>query len=131
MLIGVAAIGGWYFGFFKNFGKAGNVTPTQLSVTEPKALPKISAPVETSAPPTAVPVPSTSVPQPPAVPAGPKIAANTVYEGTIHANGDSSTNVPLAITVGSDLKSGTMTKSSRRGDVVVKFTGVWDGATST
>ncbi len=129
VLIGVAAIGGWYFGFFKNFGKTGNVAPTQLSVTEPKGLPKISAPVETPAPPTAVQAPSTSVPQPPAVPAGPKIAANTVYEGTIHAKGDSSTNVPLAITIGSDLKSGTMTQSGRRGDVDVKFTGVWDGAT--
>jgi TonB family protein len=42
---------------------------------------------------------------------------------------DSSTNVPLTITIGSDLKSGTMTQSGRRGDVVVKFTGIWDGNT--
>jgi hypothetical protein len=62
----------------------------------------------------------------PRAPAGPKITANAIYEGTIHAKNDSSTNVPLAITIGSDLKSGTMTQSGRRGDVVVKFTGIWD-----
>jgi hypothetical protein len=62
----------------------------------------------------------------PRAPAGPKITANAVYEGTIHVKNESSTNVPLAITIGSDLKSGTMTQSGRRGDVVVKFTGIWD-----
>ena len=62
----------------------------------------------------------------PRAPAGPKVTANAIYEGTIHAKNDSSTNVPLAITIGSDLKSGTMTQSGRHGDVVVKFTGIWD-----
>jgi serine/threonine protein kinase len=72
---------------------------------------------------------SKPVAEPPTVPAGPKVIANAVYEGTIHVKNDSSTNVPLAITIGSDLKSGTMTQSGHRGDVVVKFTGVWDRAT--
>jgi hypothetical protein len=48
------------------------------------------------------------------------------YEGTMQASQGS---VPLAIKLGADLKSGTMTQSSTRGDTVVKFTGVWDGAT--
>jgi serine/threonine protein kinase len=72
---------------------------------------------------------SKPVTEPATVPAGPKVIANAVYEGTIHLKNDSSTNVPLTITIGSNLKSGTMTQSGRRGDVVVKFTGVWDGAT--
>src|SRR5947199_3023837 len=33
---------------------------------------------------------------------------------------------PLTI-VPADIHSGTMTQSSRRGDMVVKYTGVWDG----
>ena len=78
--------------------------------------------------PTIQPMPAASIEQP-AVSAGPKVMANSVYEGTIHVKNDSSTNVPLVITIGSDLKSGTMTQSGRRGDVVVKFMGVWDGAT--
>ena len=46
-----------------------------------------------------------------------------VYKGTIR------TEVPLIIKLGADLKSGIMTQSTTRGDTVVKFTGVWDGAT--
>jgi serine/threonine protein kinase len=129
VLIVAAAISGWYFGFFQNFGKARNVVTTQPSVTEPKASPEPSAPIETPAPPTAAPVPAASVAELPTVPAGPKVTANALYQGTIHVKNESSTNVPLMITIGSDLKSGTMTQSGRRGDVVVKFTGVWDGAT--
>jgi hypothetical protein len=49
-----------------------------------------------------------------------------VYEGTIQASQGS---VPLTIKLGADLKSGTMTQSSTRGDTVVKFAAVWDGAT--
>ena len=63
------------------------------------------------------------------MPVGPKLVANSLYEGTIHVKNDTSMNVPLAITIGPDLKSGTMTQSGRRGDVVVKFAGVWEGAT--
>ena len=46
-----------------------------------------------------------------------------IYKGTIRAN------VALIIKLGADLKSGIMTQSTKRGDTVVKFTGVWDGAT--
>jgi len=129
LVVGIAAISGWYFGLFQNFGKARRVVTTQPSVIEPKVSPKISAPIETRAPPISPPVPAASVPERLAVPAGPKVIANAVYEGTIHVKNDSSTNVPLTITIGPDLKSGTMTQSGRRGEVVVKFAGVWDGAT--
>jgi serine/threonine protein kinase len=88
--------------------------PTDLSTTEIKQI----QPAETTA-----------------APSERKVAANSIYEGTIRAKNESggfsvsATNVPLAITFGSDLKSGTMTQSGRRGDVVVKFAGMWDGAT--
>ena len=149
LLIAATVIAGWYLGFFQNFDKTQKVVTSQPSVAEPKTLPTASAPIETPAPPTAAPVPttapsgqtvvstsptravepSTAPTETPAMPVGPKLAANSVYQGTIHVKNESSTNVPLAITIGSDLKSGTMTQSGRRGDVVVKFTGVWDGAT--
>ena len=129
MLIGLAGMSVWYFGFFRNFGKAHRVVAPPSSVIESNPLPKISAPIETPAPSVAVPVPTASIPALPAAPAGPKIMANAVYEGAIHVQNESSTNVPLMITIGSDLKSGTMTQSGRRGDVVVKFTGVLDGVT--
>jgi hypothetical protein len=118
LVVGIAAISSWYFGLFQNLGKARRVVTTHPSVTEPKVSPKISAPIETPAPPIS-----------PPVQAAPKVIANAVYEGTIHVKNDSSANVPLTIIIGSDLKSGTMTQSGRRGDVVVKFAGVWDGAT--
>ena len=46
-----------------------------------------------------------------------------VYKGTIRGS------VPIIIKLDADLKSGTMTQTITRGDTVVKFTGVWDGAT--
>jgi hypothetical protein len=49
-----------------------------------------------------------------------------LYEGTIQGSQGS---VPLTIKLGADLRSGTMTQSSTRGDTVVKFAAVWDGAT--
>ncbi|PYL61932.1 MAG: hypothetical protein DMF24_05645 [Verrucomicrobia bacterium] len=64
--------------------------------------------------------------QSPTPPAGPKIIQDAVYEGSIRLKNESSTNVPLTVTIGADLKSGTMTQSGRHGDVVVKFTGIWD-----
>ena len=97
----------------------GPITPAKLTKVETQPT---QAPM---APPIAVP----SVPELSTVSAGPKLVADAVYEGTIHVENDSSVNVPLLIKIGSDLKSGTMTQSGRRGDVVVKFTGVWDGAT--
>jgi serine/threonine protein kinase len=48
--------------------------------------------------------------------------ARPVYKGTIHPN-----NVPLTISLETDRKSGTMTQTSKHGDVVVKFNGVWNG----
>jgi serine/threonine protein kinase len=126
VVIAAAAASGWYFGFFPNFGKARNVVTTQPSVVEPKAEPKISAPIETPAPPE-IAVPAASLPERPTMPAGPKVIANAVYEGTIHVKNDSSTHVPLAVTIGSDLKSGTMTQTSKSGDTVVRFNGIWDG----
>ena len=46
-----------------------------------------------------------------------------VYKGTIGGS------VPITIKLGADLKSGTMAQSSTRGETVVKFAGVWTGAT--
>ncbi len=71
--------------------------------------------------------PVAATPAPPITAAEFKPLQNAVYKGTIHVKDESSVNVPLAITFGSDHKSGTMIQSGRRGDVVVKFTGVWDG----
>jgi serine/threonine protein kinase len=54
----------------------------------------------------------------------------SIYKGTIRAQDDTrSPGVPLTINLESDRKSGTMTQSSKKGDTVVKFTGVWDGTT--
>lgn len=54
--------------------------------------------------------------------------AASIYKGTIHTKEDSrSSGVPLTIKLEADRKSGTMTQSSKRGDTVVKFTGVWNG----
>jgi TIR domain len=129
LVVGIATVSSWYFGFFRSLGKTSTVVTTQPSVVESRASPKISAPIQTPVPPTAARIEAPSVPELPTRPAGPKVIANTVYEGTIHVKNDSSTNVPLVITIGSDLKSGTMTQSGHHGDVVVKFTGGWDGAT--
>jgi serine/threonine protein kinase len=51
-----------------------------------------------------------------------------IYSGRIRIRYDSSSpSVPLTIALASDLKSGTMTQSSRSGDLVVKFSGIWEG----
>jgi serine/threonine protein kinase len=148
VLILAVALSIWYFGFFKNGGAARNIVTTQ-SVIEPMASPKPSAAIETPAPSIAAPLPSGSIskqtiaisspsraPEPstaptetPAAPAGPKVAANSVYEGTIHLKNEPSWSRPLLIAIGPDLKSGTMTQSSRHGDTTVKFAGVWEGST--
>jgi serine/threonine protein kinase len=50
------------------------------------------------------------------------------YKGAIQVKGESSAPaVALTITLNPDLRSGTMTQTGRRGDTVVKFTGVWEG----
>jgi hypothetical protein len=48
-----------------------------------------------------------------------------IYQGTVYAPGEGER--PLSVKLGDDLKSGTMTYGSRRGDFVVKFTGLWNG----
>jgi len=61
---------------------------------------------------------------------GPKIIPNAVYTGIIrvkYGTGTDSHVTPLTITPASDLKSGTMAQGSRKGDMVVKYTGIWDG----
>jgi serine/threonine protein kinase len=58
-----------------------------------------------------------------------KLAPNSVYTGTIHERGSSTYNVPVTIVPATDARSGTMTQSSRKGDMVVKYTGVWEGTT--
>jgi serine/threonine protein kinase len=64
----------------------------------------------------------------PSAATGPKVIPNAVYTGYISVKyGTSSAVTPLTITPASDLKSGTMTQGSRKGDMVVKYTGVWDG----
>ncbi|HZR78206.1 MAG TPA: protein kinase, partial [Chthoniobacterales bacterium] len=60
-------------------------------------------------------------------PKGPNILPNAIYAGTIREKYGSGRNSPVTIAPASDTKSGTMTQSSRKGDVVVKYTGVWDG----
>jgi PEGA domain len=47
----------------------------------------------------------------------------SMYKGTIGGS------VPITIKLGGDLKSGIMAQSSTRGETVVKFAGVWTGAT--
>jgi serine/threonine protein kinase len=54
----------------------------------------------------------------------------TTYKGTITVPTDpSSPSVPLTIKLNSDGKSGTMAQTGKRGETVVKFNGVWEGAT--
>jgi hypothetical protein len=61
----------------------------------------------------------------------PKLLPNAVYAGTIHEKGQSADkyNVPLTIAPAADIRSGTMTQTSRKGDMVVKYSGVWEGTT--
>jgi serine/threonine protein kinase len=148
VLLGIAGLACWYFGVFERLGKTRTVVTPPPPVSESKPSPKTSIATETAAPSIAPPRPLASatvaivspspsvvlerskpVTETPTEPSGPKVTANAIYQGTIHVKNDSSTNVPLTITIGSDLKSGTMTQSGRSGDMVVKFTGVWDGAT--
>ena len=66
-------------------------------------------------------------PEPANTPGKPNVIANGTYTGMIRIKFDASGKyTPLTI-VPADIHSGTMTQSSRRGDMVVKYTGVWDG----
>jgi hypothetical protein len=57
------------------------------------------------------------------------LVANTrsAYRGTIRAQGDTGAGTPLRIDLSADRKSGTMTQTSKAGDIIVKFNGFWDG----
>jgi len=60
----------------------------------------------------------------------PLVTVAPMYAGTIREKYGNNYSVPLSITLASDLKSGTMTQTSRSGDIVVKFAGVWEGMTA-
>ena len=63
-------------------------------------------------------------------PPGPKVIPNAVYAGTIRVKYESSATArPISITPASDPRSGIMTQSAKKGDMVVKYTGVWEGTT--
>jgi hypothetical protein len=67
-------------------------------------------------------------PEPASTPAKPNAIANALYTGMIRVWNETGGKVtPITITPGMDLKSGTMAQTSRKGDMVVKYTGVWDG----
>lgn len=143
VLVLVAAIAGWQLGVFEDRGVAENVVPPPSPVIDGTPQPKTSAPSETplppivATPPAPTPTTATADPSPPEpgksdtqigpAPVRPPVSADAVYSGTIQVKNETSIQVPLAITIGADLKSGTMAQSGRSGDMIVKFTGVWDG----
>ncbi|MEY2572269.1 MAG: eukaryotic-like serine/threonine-protein kinase, partial [Verrucomicrobiota bacterium] len=135
----------WYFAVYKKGltpAPAMTVqTPTQTETT-PAAKERPAALVPPAPLPSASPIAPPAIAVAPEVreqtaptdelrhsPAKPNVKANSSYVGTIHVPGDTSVAVPLAITIAADLKSGTMTQSGRRGDLVVRFAGIWDGPT--
>jgi serine/threonine protein kinase len=110
------ALGGWYFGLARGTGKGANSTAGSTS-------PKIETPqraVRHEASPAAAAAPLKRIQHAQLAP---------LYTGTIRVRNDASSPPrPIAIALNSDRRSGTMTQSSKRGDVVVRFTGVWDGS---
>lgn len=124
VLVGIIGVAGWLFRLLSKSAQSpsNQATPgPSLVVRETPARVVESLPSPASQ--STKPATETATARPPS---GPRVTANAIYEGTIHVKGDSSTNVPLVITIGSDLKSGTMNQSGRSGDIVVKFNGVWD-----
>lgn len=99
---------------------AASPAPSVSPVDEPKKTAVLDAAAE---------VPNQTKPatEPSATAPAMPVKANSSYAGTIRVRNDDSVAVPLAITIASDLKSGTMTQSGRRGDLVVRFSGIWDG----
>jgi hypothetical protein len=63
------------------------------------------------------------------VQSAPVMNVGPLYKGTIRAQGESGSGTPLKVSLAADRKSGTMTQTSKSGDTVVKFNGVWDGTT--
>jgi serine/threonine protein kinase len=67
-------------------------------------------------------------PETSSAPSGPKVIPNAAYTGVIRVRFEAGgKTTPLTITPAADPQFGTMTQTSRRGDMVVKYTGVWDG----
>ncbi len=114
----------WYFALRP---RPQTVVIQPLTQTEPTIAPVAQA--EPSRAPLDHPTSAASVSEISTPTRQPKLVGNSVYEGTIHVKNDNSINVPLLITIGSDLKSGTMMQSGRNGNAVVKFSGTWDGVT--
>jgi hypothetical protein len=108
--IGIVAIAIWYWGFFLKQADRG-VT----SRNDSHGSPTVSPATKTS---------ESSTRTAPVVKAGP------VYKGVIRAEGgQDGSGTPLTISLAEDRKSGTMTQTSKSGDTVVKFSGVWDEMT--
>jgi hypothetical protein len=47
-----------------------------------------------------------------------------IYKGTVLPN-----NTPIKITIAADRRTGTLAETTKSGDTVVAFTGIWDGDT--
>jgi|GEM_PF-3293507 len=144
VVVALIAAAVWYFGFFAKAPKIQSVVtpPPPTSEAKPRentaatgeipAIPSapqlsVSSNTTAAASPPAVRDQSTPIPQASFVPVKSYVKPNSFYAGTIRVKADSSVAVPIAIAIGPDLKSGTMTQSGRRADLVVKFTGIWDG----
>jgi Protein kinase domain/PEGA domain len=55
--------------------------------------------------------------------------AAPIYTGEIRVRSDANAGTrPITIVLASDLRSGTMTQESKRGDFTVKFSGAWEGS---
>jgi serine/threonine protein kinase len=124
VLAGLAGMAVWYFGVLqpKLKRRVVETSPPVLDVSPAPA--KVLETPNSSVAPALSPSPVSAI-----AAAEPKVpaAAGSSYAGTIHVRNDNAISVPLLITLGADSKSGTMTQSGRRGDVVVRFSGVWDG----
>jgi hypothetical protein len=61
---------------------------------------------------------------------GENLRASSIFKGIIRKQGQAdSSGVPLTIAFSADRKSGTETQTSKYGDTIVKFNGVWEGTT--
>jgi serine/threonine protein kinase len=117
MLLVAAAV--WYLGFARGTGKG--VTST----TGVAPLPGLASPKIENPPPAARNEGAAAAAQPHK--RGPHAQLAPLYTGTIRVKNDpNSPPRPIAIALNSDHRSGTMTQSSKRGDVVVRFTGIWN-----
>jgi TIR domain len=101
LLVVAAAIASWSSGFFKSFGKLRSVFKSTSASATQRVLPDQFV-----------------------------VHISPIYKGMIHVkDDDSGSGTPLTISFAVDRKAGTMTQTSKSGDTVVKFNGVWDGVT--